>query len=88
MTGSHPLDRQRNALPDADAHGGERALAAALFQAVHHSEREPRARHAERMAERDGTAVRIDVLGVLGNAKLAQTGDALLLDSAGLFAPP
>ena len=26
----HPLDRQRHALPDADAHGGERALAALL----------------------------------------------------------
>ena len=31
---SDPLERQRNALPHADAHGGERALAAALLQAV------------------------------------------------------
>ena len=31
-----------------------------------------RARHAERMAERDGAAVGIDVRGVVGNAELAQ----------------
>jgi len=44
---------------------------------VHRGEREPRPDIAERMAERDGAAVRIDVLGVLGDAKLAQAGDAL-----------
>ena len=34
---------------------------------VRRRQREPRARHAERMAERDGAAVRIDVLGVVGS---------------------
>src|SRR5581483_2180266 len=74
---SNPLHRQRYALADADTHGGERALALLLFQAVHRGEDKPRARHAERMAERDGAAVRVDVLGILGNAELPQTGNAL-----------
>ena len=54
---------------DADAHGGERELAAALFQPMHRRQRKPRARHAERMAERDRAAVRIDVLGVVGERR-------------------
>ena len=74
---TNPLQRQRHALADADAHGGQRALAAALFQAVHRGQREARAGHAERMAERDGAAVRIDVLGIVGDAELAQAGQAL-----------
>ena len=56
----------------ADAHGGERAFAAALFQAMHGGEREPGAGHAERMTKRDRAAMRIDVLGVVGDAKLPQ----------------
>src|ERR1043166_4034195 len=50
------LDRQRDALADADAHGGERELAATLLQAVHRRHREPRAAHAERMTECDRAA--------------------------------
>src|SRR5438128_7157481 len=71
----NPLERERNALADADAHGGERELAAAPLEAMHGGEREPRARHAERMSERDRAAVGIDVLGVVGDAELAQTGE-------------
>src|SRR6202043_2513005 len=71
---SHPFQRQRYALADADAHGGEREPAAAPFQAVHGGEREARARHAERMAERDRPAMGVDVLGVVGESELAQAG--------------
>src|SRR5579862_5641657 len=60
--GSNALHRQRDALADADAHGGERALAVAFLQAVHRGQRQSRPGHAERMAERNSTAVRIDVV--------------------------
>src|SRR5664279_2282038 len=68
------FEGQRHALSDANAQGGQRELAAAFFQAVHRSQREPRARHAERMAERDGAAMPIDVLRIVGQPKLPQTG--------------
>ena len=68
------LERERYALPDADAHGGKRKLAAVLLQAMHRRQRQPRARHAERMAERDRAAMRIDVRGVVGKPELPQAG--------------
>ena len=40
-------------------------------------QREPRARHAQRMAERDGAAMGIDLLGIVGEAELAQAGERL-----------
>ena len=46
-------------------------------QPVRRGHREPRARHAERMAERDRAAIRIDVLGIVGKAELAQHGQRL-----------
>src|SRR3954467_1444140 len=52
------LERERYALPHAHAHGGKRALAAALLQAVDRGQRNARARHSERMPERDRAAVR------------------------------
>ncbi len=39
--------------------------------------RQPRAAHAERMAERDGAAVRVHVLGVVRQAQLAHDGEGL-----------
>src|ERR1700759_4865013 len=71
------LDCDRDALADTDAHGCERALAAALLHAVNGSHREPRAAHPERMAECYGPAVRIDKIGILLDPKLPQTGYAL-----------
>src|SRR3954463_16391258 len=71
------LDRHRHALADADAHGGERALAAALFHAVHRGHRQPRSAHPERMAKRNGAAMRIDEIGIVLDPELAQAGDAL-----------
>src|SRR4051794_13505682 len=73
----HHLDRDRDALPDADAHGGERAFAAARLHAVDRGHGEPRAAHAEGMTERDRAAVRVDEIGIVLDAKLTQAGDAL-----------
>src|SRR5262252_10656620 len=67
------LDRARDALPDADAHGGERTLAAARLHAVHRGQRQSRAAHAKRMPERDRAAMRIDEVGILLDSELAQT---------------
>src|SRR5260370_30829838 len=71
------LHRQRDALTDADAHGGKREFAAALLQTVHGSERKARTRHAQRVTKRNGPPVGIDVLGIVAHAQLAQTGKPL-----------
>src|SRR5450631_979887 len=71
------LDRHRDALADADAHGRKRAFAAALLHAVHRGQRQPRAAHAERMAERNGAAMRVDEIGIVLDAELAQTRNPL-----------
>ena len=71
------LNRERHALADADAHGRERAPAAGFHHLMRRRDGKPRARHAERMAERDRAAVRIDVLGVVRHAELAQAGEGL-----------
>src|SRR5438477_13023006 len=71
------LDRHGDALADTDAHGGERALATALLHAVHRRQRQPRAAHAQRMAERNRAAMRIDEIGILLDAQLAQASDTL-----------
>src|SRR5712672_2378370 len=72
-----PLQRQRNPLPHPDTHGGERTLATALLERMLRRQGVARARHAERMAERDRAAVRIDVLGIVGEAELAQARERL-----------
>src|SRR5882757_490044 len=71
------LYRDRDALADAGAHGGERELAAALLHAVHRRHRQPCAAHAKRMAERDRAAMRVDEVGIVLDAELTQAGDAL-----------
>src|SRR5579871_2542785 len=71
------LDCHGDALADADAHGGERTLSTALLHAVYGGHDQPCAAHAKRMAERNRAAMRIDEVGVFGNAELAQAGDAL-----------
>src|SRR5690242_19806301 len=68
----HFFDRDRNALADADAHGCQGKLAAPLLHAVHRRQRQPRAAHAERMAERNRAAMRVDEVGVVLDAKLPQ----------------
>src|SRR6201986_260677 len=59
------LDRHRDTLANAHAHGGGRAFSAALLHAVHRRHRQPGAAHPERMPERDRAAVRIDEIGIL-----------------------
>src|SRR6187399_2089786 len=71
------FDRERNPLPHADAHAGERALAALLDHLMRRRDDKPRAGHAERMTERDGAAVRIDVLGVVRKPELAEARQRL-----------
>jgi hypothetical protein len=65
---------QRHALTDADAHRGKRQLPAPLFQPVRGCQHKTGARHTERMTERNRTAMRIDVLSIVGKPKLPQTG--------------
>src|SRR5262249_58602416 len=71
------FDGDRDALADADAHGCQGKLAAPLLHAVHRRHRQPRAAHAERMAERDRAAMRIDEVGIVLDAPLPQAGYAL-----------
>ena len=47
-------------------------LAAALFHAMHRGHRQPRAAHPQGMAERDRAAMRIDEIGIVLDAELAQ----------------
>src|ERR1700736_5093321 len=68
------LDRHRDALADADAHRRQRAFSAALFHAMHRGHREARAAHAQGMTERDGAAMRVDEIGIILDAELAQAG--------------
>ena len=55
----------------------ERVAAAAALQLLGRGQREARARHAERMAERDRAAVGVHVRRVVGKAELAQHRQAL-----------
>src|SRR5712671_6732325 len=71
------LDRHRDALTDADAHRRQRPTATALLHAVHRGHREPRAAHAQGMTERDGATMRVDEIGILLDAELAQAGYSL-----------
>ena len=65
MQQSHPFEQHGDALADPDAH---RAQGVARLAAVHLVGRrcdQSRAAHAQRMTERDGAAVGVDVLGVI-----------------------
>ena len=66
--GSDALERQRRALADADAHRRKRVAAAAPLKLERSGACDARARHAERMAERDRPAVRIDMVGIVPQA--------------------
>ena len=63
---SNALQRDRDALADADAHGRQRQPRAALPELECGRAGDARARHAERMAERDRAPVRVHVLRELG----------------------
>ena len=49
----------------------------ASLELAHSREHQPGTAHAERMAERDGAAVRVHMLRILRQAEVAQDGDAL-----------
>src|SRR4051812_2572123 len=68
------FDRNRNALANADAHVCKGKFPAPLLHAVHRRQRQPRAAHAEWMAERDRAAMRVDEIGVVLDAQLPQAG--------------
>src|SRR3954467_6597522 len=74
---SNPLDHHRDALADADAHGAEGVTAAAAVELFGGGEGQAGAGHAEGGAEGDGAAVRVDVLGVVGEAELAEHRQSL-----------
>ena len=63
MTGckdsSDPLEHRSDALADADAHRHQRIAAAGALQLPRGGQREPRARGAQRVADRDRPAVHI-----------------------------
>ena len=45
-----------------------------LLHAVHRRHRQSRAAHAQGMTERDGAAMRVDEIGIVLDAELAQAG--------------
>src|SRR5258707_9847639 len=59
-----PPDHHRDALPAADAGGGQTVRGAAAAQLVHQGEEKARPRGPQRMAERDGPAVDVGPLTV------------------------
>ena len=73
----HALDDRGDALANADAHGAKGVTRLALLQLVHGSGQQTRTGHAERMAESDRAAIRVHPAVIVGNAKLAQHGEAL-----------
>src|SRR3954454_20735387 len=73
----HPFESERDSLADADAHGGERELAAAALKLLRRGQCEACARHAERVAERDRAAVGVHVGSIVGKAELPQDGERL-----------
>ena len=73
----HPSERERDSLADADAHGRKRQLSAGPLKLLGGGERQAGARHAERMAERDRATVGVHSGIVVGDAELAQDGEAL-----------
>src|SRR5690349_2399153 len=73
----HPFERQRDSLSDADAHGGQRELAAGPLELFGRRHREARAGHAQRVPERDRAAVRVHLRRVVREPQLAQDGESL-----------
>src|SRR6266699_2231490 len=63
-TPSHALDDGRGAHAAADAQGHQRGLLVGALKLVEHGPEDHRAGRAERMAERDGAAIDVDLGGV------------------------
>src|SRR5258707_13989922 len=69
-----PPDHHRDALPAADAGGGQTVRGAAAAQLVHQGEEKARPRGRHRMAERDGPAVDVGPLTVQAPLLLYREG--------------
>lgn len=74
---SCPCHRDRNSLPNANAHGRRSILPLALYEFESRRSGYSHAGHTERMAKGDSASVRIDTRVVVSDAKFAQTGEAL-----------
>src|SRR5690606_21612275 len=74
---SHTLEQDRDALADADAHRAQGTTRAAATEFVHGGCHQARATRAERMPQRDGSAIRIDVLRIVGQSEGAGDGERL-----------
>lgn len=66
---SNAFQRHGDALTHADAHGRERLLA--RCQIERGGAGDPGARHAQRVAERDGAAIAVHPFVVIGTAEIA-----------------
>ena len=75
------IDRERNALPHTDAHCSQGSLCSRFLQLVHSGQHQTRAAHSEWMAERNSSAIRVDVWRVIRNSELAQTRKRLTGES-------
>src|SRR4051794_20175147 len=73
----HPFECQRDALADANAHGRKRQLPAVTPQLLGRGQRQPRAGHAERVAESDRAAVGIHLFRIIGETELTKYGERL-----------
>src|SRR6185312_14214682 len=74
---SDTLDDHGDSLADADAHGAEGVAAFGALQLIDGGREEPCAACAERMAEGNSAALRIDAWVVVGNVQLAKHREAL-----------
>ena len=61
----------REALADADAHGAQGVAAASTLQLVESGGYQAGAAHAQGMAQGDGSAVRVDVFGIIRQPEVA-----------------
>ena len=71
------LDRQRDALADADAESHQRAPGAAALEFEGGGPGNACARSAKRMAERNGAAIRIEILIIGVDAEFTCHGENL-----------
>ena len=74
---SNTLDRQRYALANANTHAGQSAAAIAGVELTQQRQCEPCTAHAQRVAQRDCTAIGIDVRGIVGQSERARAGQRL-----------
>src|SRR5688572_16213847 len=77
FSGLHAFQGERETLAHADAEGAERVAALAAFQLAERSQGQARAAHAQGMAERDRSAVRVHLRRIVGQPELAQAGQRL-----------